>query len=146
MSSNRSVTLVLSAGLLALGLLIGTLTAMSGHSLAQSVIAALFALFGGSLLGFLDKVPIHNQIKVSAGVLAISTGTMIGIYSGLYVNEHELLTPLSARHLAAGADRNKYLRSAVIDEAKAIDQQYRNELLPAKEAYEKLRALVNQER
>src|ERR1019366_7460671 len=97
MSSDRSILVVLSAGLLALGVLVGTLLAMSAQSLAQSVIAALFALFGGSLLAFLEKLAPANQIKVAAGVFAISLGTLGGLYSGLYVNEHQLLTPVVVR-------------------------------------------------
>jgi ABC-type transport system involved in multi-copper enzyme maturation permease subunit len=63
MSEDRSVTVLLSVGLFTLGLLIGTLVAMSAHSLAQGVLASLFALFGGSLLGLLQKVPVQDQCK-----------------------------------------------------------------------------------
>jgi len=151
MSEDRSVTMLLSIGLFTLGLLIGTLVAMSAHSLAQGVLASLFALFGGSLLGLLQKVPIHDQFKVAAGILAISVGTLIGLYSGIYVNEHQLLTPVDARIVArrtgssAPLEANKYLRSTVLSKANAIDQQYRNGGFTDKQAYDELRKILTEE-
>jgi hypothetical protein len=120
---------------------------MSAHSLAEAVIAALFALFGGSLLAFLQKVPSKDQLTVSAGVLAVSVGTMVGLYSGLYVNEHELLTPPSARVRATSegskaAEVSKYLREDIMSPANAIDQQYRSGQITMNEAYEQLRSIV----
>jgi hypothetical protein len=149
--SLRIITAIIGVGFLALGLLIGTLLAMSATSLAQSVIAALFALFGGSLLTFLDKVTVNNQIKAAAGLFAVSIGTLIGIYSGVYVNEHRLLSPLALRSLPSATTESKalqtekylYLRSSVIKDATAIDQKYRNKMLTAEEAYEKLRSTIS---
>jgi hypothetical protein len=138
----------LGAGLLALGILIGTLLAMSAQSLAKSVIAALFALFGGSLLAFLQKVPIHDQFKASIGVFGISIGCLIGIYSGLYVNEHQLLTPVSNRastnsKQASASDCDpKYLRANVMSQSNSIDQQYRTNQITGDRAYQELHALV----
>jgi hypothetical protein len=86
MNNNGTIVATLSAGLFALGLLVGTLMAMSEHSLAQGVIAALFALFGGTLIGFLSKLSPADQFKAAAGILAISIGTLIGVYSGIVVN------------------------------------------------------------
>ena len=145
------VTIPLSLGLLSLGILIGTLLAMSAQSLAKSVIAALFALFGGSLLTFLQKVPIQDQFKASVGILAISVGTMIGIYSGLYVNEYRLLSPPALRprvasnskvELAPLEPKYSYLRASDLDDLEAIDQKYRTQAITAKDAYEQLRSHI----
>jgi hypothetical protein len=76
MSTDRSVIAALTTGLFTLGALVGTLVAMSATSLAQGVIAALFALFGGSLLALFQKLAVPEQIKVAAGILAISLGTL----------------------------------------------------------------------
>jgi hypothetical protein len=80
-----------------MGMLIGSLLALSAQSLSKSVIAAMFAFFGGSLLAFLQKLSIIDQIKASGGLGAIALGTIFGVYSGLYVNEHQLLTPQEQR-------------------------------------------------
>lgn len=146
MNEERSSAAYLALAFLALGVLIGTLVAMSAQSLAQTVVAALFALFGGSLLVMLEKLGVRNQVKAALAILAISVGTLSGLYVGLYVNEHQLLTPQTLRAatgdgLAQTRLANKYLRENVIAEADAIDSKYRNGM-PAKEAYEQLRALL----
>jgi hypothetical protein len=154
MNNNGTIVATLSAGLFALGLLVGTLMAMSEHSLAQGVIAALFALFGGTLIGFLSKLSPADQFKAAAGILAISIGTLIGVYSGIVVNQYEILTPASRRTVpiatagpsgstatARAAEPNKYLRAEVLSEVNAIDQQRRNGMA-CEEAYAKLRDAI----
>jgi hypothetical protein len=145
----KTVSIALGAGMFFMGTLIGTLLAMSAKSLTQAVIAALFALFGGSLIAFLQKLSVCDQFKAGIGIFAISLGILIGIYTGLYVNDHQLLTPAIRRLRANVATSEtstcdvKYLRANVIPDAKAIDQEYRNGL-KAEEAYEKLYALLDQ--
>lgn len=131
---------ILALAFLFLGLIVGTLVAMSETSIVQSVLAALFALFGGSLLVMLEKLSEVNQTKAALGILTISVGTLGGVYSGLYVNEHQILTPSELRFLSS--DRHKYLRENVVSRIKAIDQQYRNGMLPAEEAYERLQVIL----
>lgn len=77
MSEQRSIVVTLASALFTLGLLVGTLLAMSAQSLGQTVLAALFALFGGSLLALLEKLKPGDQVKVSAGVLAISVASCL---------------------------------------------------------------------
>jgi hypothetical protein len=138
---------VFGLGFLALGLLVGTLLAMSAQSLAQAVIAALFALFGGSIIVLLEKMNEQNQVRASIGMLGISVGALVGVYSGLYVNDHELLTPphlraVAGRDAAKVQEVRKYLRENVLDETRAIDTQYRNGMISTKEAYERLKTLL----
>ena len=71
---DKTIIATLSCALFFMGLLVGTLLALSAESVAQALIAALFALFGGSLLAFLRHVSLIDQLKTSAGVLAISVG------------------------------------------------------------------------
>jgi zinc transporter ZupT len=96
-SRNKTAAVLITFAFLAMGMLIGTLLAFSAQSLSKSVIAAMFAFFGGSLLAFLQKLSIIDQIKASGGLGAIALGTILGVYSGLYVNEHQLLTPQEQR-------------------------------------------------
>lgn len=143
----RVVVWAFGAAFLVLGLLIGTLLAMSAQSIVQAVIAALFAMFGGSILVLLEKVSPTNQLKSCVAILAVSLGTLVGVYSGVYVNEHELLTPTSRRVSAFESRRmdtevEKYLKAYVRPKAAAIDEQYTNKMIKAEEAYDRLRKVV----
>jgi len=112
---------------------------MSAQSLSQTVLAAIFALFGGSLLAFFEKLSVNGQTKASVGLLAISLGALVGVYSGVYINEHQLLTPLPLR---TKSEPTKYLRENVLTDINAIDSKYRTGILTAKEAYEQLHAAL----
>lgn len=151
MTKKRSTLLLLASGFLFLGIVVGTLLAMSAQSLAQAVIAALFALFGGSLLALLEKLPEEAQGKAALSLLAISVGTLVGVYSGLYINERQLLTPenlrLSKGQLQQGVTPNsipKYLRENFQDARTSIDMKYRNKFLSAEDAYDSLRKLTDE--
>jgi hypothetical protein len=96
-SDDRSAAALLAIAFLATGLLIGTSVAFSDEKLTQGLLAAIFALFGGSLLALLQKLSVVDQIKAAVALCAISLGTLLGIYSGLYVNEFQLLTPMTER-------------------------------------------------
>ncbi len=155
MAEKRRTVACLGIGLFMLGVLVGTLVAMSEQHLAQAVIAALFALFGGSLLTFLQRLTDDNQKRASIGVLAISLGALVGVYSGLYVNEYQLLTPPARRFMLGPIPNStveakkdfeikarKYLKENVLPPANAIDMKYRTHLLSAEAAYEQLRELL----
>lgn len=119
---------------------------MSATSLVQTVITALFALMGGSLIGFLQKLSVENQFKASLGVLGISIGALVGVYSGVYVTQYQLLTPKNLR--LSGDSPHKgplpvlYLRSSQLTDAAAIEEQYRNRQLSPTDAYAELSAVA----
>jgi len=144
--SNGGVAM-LGLAFLSLGVFIGTLLAMSAQSLAQAVVAALFASFGGSILLLVEKLAKDKLAKACLGILAISLGGLIGTYSGIYVTEYQVLTPVSLRvnsskAATTGTESRKYLRENVVSGASAIDMKYRTGALPANEAYEKLKSLL----
>jgi hypothetical protein len=124
----------------ALGFFVGNLVAMSAQSIAQSLIAALFALFGGSFLVLIEKLSESNQRKLAVGLFSISIGGLAGTYAGLYINEHRLFTPADIRAASSkpGEPPQKYLRSEVLATATAIDQKLRNGQIGGKEAYDQL--------
>jgi hypothetical protein len=142
---DKTIIATLSCALFFMGLLVGTLLALSAESVAQALIAALFALFGGSLLAFLRHVSLIDQLKTSAGVLAISVGTLGGVYSGIYVNQHQLLTPTALQASRPSDVVNTYLRGYVMPTSAAIDTQYRNKELTAEQAYQRLHELVDKQ-
>ena len=104
----------------ALGVLVGTLLSFSAQSLAQAVLAAVFAFFGGSILQILATRTRPFQVAAALATLSLSLGTLFGIYSGVYVNEHQLLSP--ANRVKTGtivgqaetADNRKYLRENLL--------------------------------
>jgi hypothetical protein len=140
----RASIVALVIGFGSLGLLIGTLLAMSAEPLAHGVIAAMFALFGGSLLSFLKRFESKDQIKTGFGVAAISIGTLIGVYSGLYITEHQLFTPQNLRVTSASMKESvpKYLRDFQMTRAETIDAQYRNNHITIQQAYDQLRQVI----
>ena len=108
-----------------LGLLVGTLLAFSAQSMVQAVVAATFAFFGGSVVAVLGNKTRAEQHAVALGTLGLSFGTLLGVYSGIFVNEHQLLTPLSHRTPKVSAATSaelapsKYLReNSLIDSAR----------------------------
>jgi len=150
MSGKRTAVIWIGLGLFALGTLIGSLVALSAQSLAQAVIAAMFALFGGSLLVFMEKLSEQNQAKAAIGIFAISLGTLCGVYSGLYVNEYQLLTPPAQRFTRAQSTQatvevRKYLKENILPKANEIDVKYRNGLLTPQDAYDQIRILVEKD-
>ena len=145
-----ALTSAFAFGFLFLGFLIGTLVAMSAQSLSNGVIAAVFALTGGSLLALLKTLSDADQLKAAAGIGGISLGAILGVYSGLYVNDHRLLSPkaqLANVQQQAGQqvinttsqEGGKYLRSVNLTRVNEIDQEYRTGVLQLDQAYEQLR-------
>jgi hypothetical protein len=97
-SQNKTSMILFTLAFLAVGMLSGTLLGFSDEKLAQGFLAALFTLFGGSLIALLRKLTVVDQIKAAGGLGAIAAGTLIGVYSSIYVNEYQLLTPPELRH------------------------------------------------
>lgn len=139
----------LVAGFLALGFLIGNLVGMSATSAVTALLGLLFAFAGGSILAFLEKFSSVNLRVASQALLALSLACTIGLYTGIYVSEHQLLSPperFSARADTAGrsafresVESRKYLRAAIGDGVEAVDGLRRRGDLNDKAAYEMLR-------
>ena len=133
-----------------LGALVGTLLAFSSQSLVQAVVAAVFAFFGGTVLAVIGNKTRAEQQAVAVGTLGISLGALIGVYSGIYVNEHELLSPPGQKTLVSTGlttpDKvyRKYLRENSLRAAAEIDQKRRTGVLTAEKAYEHLYKLLEE--
>ena len=133
---------VLTAAFAVLGLLVGTLLAFSAQSLAQAVLAALFAFFGGSILQIMATRTRAFQLAAALATLALSLGTIAGIYSGVYVNEYQLLSPIDHRgnegtgNAALGS--RKYLRENLLKQADEIDSKRRSGAITLEDAYEQM--------
>lgn len=140
----------LAFGFAALGLLIGNLVGLTSHSVVTSVIGLLFAFGGTSILAFLSKIEQEDRKVAGQCVLALSLGCLLGTYAGISVSEWHILSPRSAAatkqegspNAVNNSLLNKYLDSASIASADAIDIEYQNKAITAEEAYERLRKVV----
>lgn len=122
-----------------LGVLIGTLLAFSAQSLAQAVVAALFAFFGGSVVPLVSLKDRSSLSAIAVATFGLSTGALFGVYSGIYVNEHQLLSPTSRPTIAATTEApQKYLRENLLKAANDIDIKRRTNILTLEEAYDEL--------
>lgn len=124
---------------LALGFLAGQLVSLSAASLAKSLLGLLFAFGGGSAIALLKKLEGADRIQACKGIFLLSVGCLAGIYGGIYVTEHQLLTPdrtVAAARMKSGSV--PYLRENLTSAALAVDQRKANSDLTAAQAVEEL--------
>jgi len=124
---------------LMLGFLAGQLVALSAASLAESLLGLLFAFGGGSAIALLKKLDGADRILACKGIFLLSAGCLAGIYGGIYVSQHQLLTPdraVAAARIKSGAVT--YLRENLTSAALAVDQRKANGDLTAAQAVEEL--------
>jgi len=128
----------LSLAFLVLGFLTGQLVSLSATSLAQSLLGLLFAFGGGSAVALLKNLEIPDRTTACKAILFLSVGCLAGIYAGIYVTQHQTLTPnrtVAAERIKSGAVG--YLRENVSAAALAIDQLKANgDLTPAQATQE----------
>ncbi len=144
--------------------MVGWLAGLTASSIVETLLPLLFALMGGSVLVFLDKMREQMHSLSGGMLLSFSLFCVVGMTGAIYVTEHHLLSPghqisvEQSRHPEANvtqlkaatpcaeqskdsefpAARNKYVRSELTSAANAIDTLYRNRQIDAKQAYERL--------
>ena len=107
---------------------------------------AAVSIRSGSAIGFLHKVDEASRKIAFGAIFTLSAGCLAGVYLGIAVSEHQLLSPLPNRtQERAEIVDSKYLRSYLTSEADQIDQLYASGALDAKLAYERLYALIKAE-
>ena len=142
----------LIAGFVALGFLIGNLVGLSATSAVTALLGLVFAFAGGSILAFLEKFGVEDRRVAAQALFALSIACTVGLYTGIVVSEHQLLSPRRpviavADSLQRGkaresvADR-KYLRSGVLNGVDAIEALHRRGDLSGEAAYKQLRDLI----
>jgi hypothetical protein len=122
-----------------LGFLIGTLTAFTADSVVSSLIPLFFAFAGGSAIAFGKNLEKHTRDLAALAILGLSVGCVIGVYSGVYVFEHKLLTPQEMR---VARDDSAYLRNLSMSQIDLIDQQKRSGILTTEQAYTELTKVI----
>lgn len=109
-------------GMGSMGLLVGNLVGMSSDHLSRVILGLLFGLIGGSIAALLHKIPVNDRHLAGAALCTLSLGCLVGVYSGIFVSQYQLLTPASQRtynseaasamspKTGAADTRNYYLR------------------------------------
>ncbi len=120
-----------------LGLLVGNLIGLTAQSVVTAVVPVLFAFGGGSILAFMKELPLEFRKEAVQAIAALSLMCLVGVYTGIIVCEHRILSPSGVRY-GVGAEKNeterqvalpsvvsdnKYLRENLLSEVKAIEQQ-----------------------
>lgn len=137
----------------ALGFLIGNIAGMTASSVSTSLLSLLFAFGGGSVIALIQKLDKEHRKLAAQAIFALSVACFIGLYTGILVSEWQLLSPrngeqtdspqvLGGLEREAIDSRKYYLRTQMVDPARAIDTQYKTGLLTCEDAYEQLYALV----
>ncbi|MDO9286772.1 MAG: hypothetical protein Q7U26_17920 [Aquabacterium sp.] len=120
-----------------LGMVVGTFAAFTATSVVASLLPLFFAFAGGTAIAFAGQVDSVAQKRASTAIAGLSLGCLVGVYSGVWVSAHKLLTPPEAR-AAATASGSTYLREFSMEPAEFIDQQKRSGAMSVDEAYDKL--------
>lgn len=143
---------------LLLGLLVGNLIGLSAQSIVVPFLGLVFALAGGSLIAFLEKLTGPDRILAANALAAFCAAALVGAYFGIFASEWQLLSPerphsakstptptsSPARSLAQTstprpeiADR-KYLRRSEVNAIQEIDRQVQANRVSKSDAYEDL--------
>src|SRR5688500_11854820 len=93
----RGVAMWLIVAFSMLGLLVGNLVGLSATSVVTPLLGLLFAFAGSSVIAFLHKLTQQDRKVASYAMTALSVACLVGIYSGVLVNEYRLLTPKHRR-------------------------------------------------
>ncbi len=78
-----------------LGYLVGSLVGLSGDSVVEGTIAALFVFGGGSALTFREKLVEVARKEVAVSILVLCLGTLAGVYHTIWLVHFGPLSTLS---------------------------------------------------
>jgi hypothetical protein len=135
--------LVIGLGLM--GYLVGFLAGMTEEQVVKPVITLLFAFVGGSIFVLLAKLTPPDRTLAGKMLSALSICCVIGMVSGVSINQFRWLSPDRSSAQASYSKKNApYLRSAQTDQADVIDQQMRAGVISRDDAYAKLYNLVHE--
>ncbi len=81
----------LGAGFASLGILVGSVSGLSSAKLTTTLLGLLFALIGGSVIAFIQKLDDSSRRAAGVSLLAFSLAATVGIYIGLTVRINDML-------------------------------------------------------
>ncbi len=131
----------------ALGLLTGLLTGMTASSVVIPVLGLIFALLGGSIAAFVQKLTVTQLNLAMKCILFLSLFCMVGVLAGIVITEHQLLSPIKPTpdnevNPTKTLEGRKYLKENLIGPAASIDAKRRDKNESYEIAYKELLALV----
>ncbi len=130
---------------IALGYLIGNLVGLTAESVTGGVLGLLFAFGSGSAIAFIRKLDPTERVLASKAILALSLSCLLGVYTGIFVTEYQLLTPdKQVASKRVSVSERKYLRESIVSSAHSIDQRYANKQIELEEAYNEMYQLVQE--
>ena len=128
-----------------LGFVIGNLVGLSAESVTSSILALLFAFGGGSAIAFVQKLDAASRKIASIAILSLSLSCLIGVYLGIGISEHQILSPQTEPSVQRSSiESRKYLRENLASKANAIDHRYQNEQISLQNAYDNLYELIRE--
>ncbi|WP_152530668.1 hypothetical protein [Paraburkholderia dilworthii] len=122
-SETRSAARWLATGFFALGASIGFACGLSSASVTLPLLAALFALIGGSLVSFIGKLRLEDRATAGQALVAFSAGFILSLSAGIAVKVNRFMdvTP------AARTDVSEpYLKSSPSSYADKLEALCRN--------------------
>ncbi len=114
----------------AFGLAVGILVGLTETEITKPLIAALFAVFGGSLVAFLHKLTGPQQIKASVALGVMSLTLLVGTLSGIWLRHNRMLSPADTTE--------SYLRNSALEDCNRVDSDYQNGEMELAEAYREM--------
>jgi hypothetical protein len=129
----------LTLGFAGMGLLIGNLVGLTSEKVVTPVIGLLFSFIGASILTVLHKLTHADRMAAGKAILALSVSCLVGVYGGVLVSEHHLLTPKDAANATVG---DRYLRKGEVVAANGIELQRIQKRLTLEEAYDQMLKLA----
>jgi hypothetical protein len=129
-----------------LGLLIGLLTGMTASSVVASLLGLLFALLGGSLVAFFDKLDSKQLRWALLSLCSLSVACILGLFMGILLCEFKLLSPRpfgpgivsEAQKSDDSIGSYKYLKNQLVEKYDSIHSEYQQRHITAEQAYEQL--------
>jgi hypothetical protein len=135
------------AAFASLGLLTGLLTGLTASSVVVPVLGLIFALLGGSMVVFMEKLTVRQQTVSMKGMFFLAFFCIVGVLGGILISEYRVLTPRKDETLlkaeTANSDGfNKYLKSHVVSQVEEIDDKRRNKVISIDDAYKQVLTLI----
>jgi hypothetical protein len=113
----------LGAGFAALGLLVGSIAGLSSAQLTTTLLGLLFALIGGSIIAFIEKLDNDSRRAAGLSLLAFAPTAMLGLYLGIFVRVNDFLRMQPAEATVSRASADDYLRGSRAEQVAFLQAQ-----------------------
>ncbi len=128
------------------GLLVGNIAGFSSTSIVEIVVTISITLMIAAISAEYKGIKLRDTTGSVILLSSFSTFCLIGMYLGIYINEHRLLSPgVNNIKIYESNDGGKYIKStelySMID---ALDIKIDNNLIDYKQAYMEIRRHIDE--